>query len=223
MIVRLVGRARRTVGYLRTAPFDLATSEGRSQERYRLIAVSGAAAFVSKVVAAAAGIASVPMVVHHVGKDQFGLWMVVSSLVVWMQLADFGIANGLSNALAEAHGRDDREAASGYLSSALAATSVIAMLCLPLLAAAYIGLPLSRILKIEDAALSALAADALLLVGLAFVINIPLSLVGRVFTAYQRSYDGIHVLDSGPQWSRSEDVDPVQPVGGVEPSTAYEA
>ena len=187
-LVDFVGRARRAVGYLRAAPFDLVTSEGRSQERYRLIAVSGAAAITAKVAAAAAGIALVPMVVHHVGKDQFGLWMVVSSLVVWMQLADFGIANGLSNALAEAHGRDDRVSAGNYLSSALAATLALVLLCLPLLAAAYTGLQWDRILKIDDAVLAELATDALLLVGLAFVINIPLSLVSRVLVAYQRGY-----------------------------------
>ncbi|MDE2417524.1 MAG: MATE family efflux transporter [Burkholderiales bacterium] len=167
---------------------SLADKIRRSRERYRLIAFSGVAAIFSRVVSAIVGLASVPMVVHHVGKEQFGLWMLVSSLVVWMQLADFGIANGLTNALTEAHGRDDSKAASGYMSSAFAMTFLIALGCMPIIAILYIAAPWGSILNISDPALVVLASDALLVVGLAFVINIPLSLAGRAYIAYQRSF-----------------------------------
>jgi len=116
------------------------------------------------------------------------LWMAVSSLVVWMQLADFGISNGLSNALAEAYGRDDPEAAGSYLSSAFVATLLIAFLCLPLLVAAYIAVPWGAVLNIADPTLQGQAHNALFVVGLAFIVNIPLSLAGRAYVAYQRGY-----------------------------------
>jgi O-antigen/teichoic acid export membrane protein len=188
VVAHLWRRAKQSLGYLKSPPFDTSSGEGRSQERYRLIALSGATAIAARVIAAATGMASVPMVLDHIGKEQFGLWMVVSSLVVWMQVADFGIANGLSNALAEAHGRQDRAAAEGYLSSALAATMAVALLCLPLLWAGHAWVPWDRVLNITDPALGDIAADAFLVLGLGFVVNIPAALIVRVFSAYQRGY-----------------------------------
>jgi O-antigen/teichoic acid export membrane protein len=166
----------------------LSQEQQRSYERYRRIAWSGLTGIASKMVSVLVGIATVPLVVNYVGKEQFGLWMVVSSLVVWMQLADFGIANGLFNALAEANGKKDDRAASGYLSTAVAATCALGLLCLPLVWLAYQYLPWGRLLNITDSALADLAADAMLVVGLVFVINIPISLSMRVYLAYQRAY-----------------------------------
>ena len=185
---KLLVKVRRSFGILSKSTTGVPEPERRSRERYRLIALSGAASIAAKIVTALVGLASVPMIVHYVGKDQFGLWMVVSSLVVWMQLADFGITNGLTNALSEAYGRDDPEAASSYLSAALALTLLIALICLLPLFAAYLWVPWARVLKLAQVDLAAMANNAFLLVGLAFVINIPVSLVTRVYGAYQRSY-----------------------------------
>lgn len=185
---KLLDITQRAVNILRRSPHGLPETARRSRARYRLIAFSGATAIATKVVTALVGLASVPMIVHYVGKEQFGLWMVVSSLVVWMQLADFGISSGLTNALAEAHGRDDPAAASAYLSSAFAATVLIALTCLLPLWAVYLWVPWGKILNLTQPDLVAMADDAFLLVGLAFVISIPVSLVTRVYMAYQRSY-----------------------------------
>lgn len=184
----MISRVARTIRKMRKLPVNLPEGERQSLERYRFIAFSGGASLVARLVSAFVGLASVPMVVHHVGKDQFGLWMVVSSLVVWMQLADFGITNGLSNALTEAHGRDDVDAASNYLSSSLVATMLIAAIGLPLLSVGYIYVPWGEFLGISSPALLQLAGDAFLVVGLAFIANIPASLAGRAFIAYQRGY-----------------------------------
>jgi O-antigen/teichoic acid export membrane protein len=128
------------------------------------------------------------MAVGYVGKDLFGLWMVVSSLVVWMQLAEFGVANGLSNAMSEAHGRDDVAAASASLSSALAATTAIAVGLVPILWCAALGVDWVGLLKLQRPEWSGTASQAFLVVGCAFAVNIPASLAARVYVAYQRSY-----------------------------------
>lgn len=183
-----LSRVRRILGYLSAPPFDLTTPEGNSQERYRLIVVSGVASTIAKAITALVGIVSLPMVLNYIGKDLFGLWVIVTSIVVWMQLFDVGIANGLSNALAEANGRNDGAAASSYLSSALVASTVVAIGSLPLFAVACFQIPWNQLLNFDDTGLSELTSQALLLAGFAFIMNIPLSLVGRVFIAYQRGY-----------------------------------
>jgi len=137
---------------------------------------------------ALANLAMVPLTIHYIGKEKFGLWMVVSSLVIWMQLADLGVGNGLTNALAEAHGRDDQKAASGYISAALVASSAVAIISIVPVVLLSLWLPWNIILNLTNAELALLAAKCFLVTGIIFVLNIPLSLAGRALIAYQRGY-----------------------------------
>ena len=168
--------------------FDTSTEQGRSKERYRLIALSGIVGLAAKLVTAVLGLVSVPLTIHYLGKEQFGLWMVINSLVVWMQLADFGIGNGLINALAEANGRNDRKAACGYVSSALAASSAVTFLGFIPVYLFSIGLPWNIILNLPKGELASIAGQCFFVSGLVFIVNIPLSVAGRVFIAYQNGY-----------------------------------
>jgi O-antigen/teichoic acid export membrane protein len=173
---------------LRLQPFDASTDYGRSKERYRLIALSGASNLGAKMVASLLGLVTVPLTLNYLGKQQFGLWMVVSSLVVWMQLADFGVSNGLANALAEAHGQDNRMAAKGYVSTALGFSLAIAAICiLPMLFAAW-NIPWGRVLNLREPGMEKIAALSFFVAGGLFIINIPLSIISRIYTAYQLGY-----------------------------------
>lgn len=184
----LSSRIRTYSEVLRFTPFDASNEFGRSKERYRLIAISGISGVAAKLFAALTNLLSVPLAIHYLGKEQFGLWMVVSSLVAWMQLADFGIANGLTNALAEAHGRDDQGAASGYVSASVAATMVLAALCLAPVFLLASWLPWEVIMSLPKGELAPLAGRCFLVAGVVFVVNIPLSVASRVLIAYQRGY-----------------------------------
>jgi O-antigen/teichoic acid export membrane protein len=168
--------------------FDTSTEHGRSKERYRLIALSGIMGLVAKLVTAVLGLVSVPLTIHYLGKEQFGLWMVINSLVVWMQLADFGIGNGLINALAEANGRNDRKAACGYVSSTLAASSAVTVLGFIPVYLFSIWLPWDIILNLPKGELASIASQCFFVSGLVFVVNVPLSVASRVFIAYQNGY-----------------------------------
>jgi O-antigen/teichoic acid export membrane protein len=74
------------------------------------------------------GIASVPLTVHYLGPERYGVWLTISSLLVWVALTDFGLAgNALVNVLSEAVGNDDRESARHYAASAFWALVTIAL------------------------------------------------------------------------------------------------
>ena len=60
-----------------------------------------------------------PLTVHYLGAERYGVWLTISSLLTWMSMTDFGLAgNALVNVLAEASGREDREGAQHYAASA---------------------------------------------------------------------------------------------------------
>ncbi len=89
---------------------DAASSTGtQGLQRYRRAAFSGAAALFS---------AAMPLVLHYLGAERFGLWITLTSLVTLAGLrADLGIGSGLINTLSTAHGTNDRTVAQIYVSS----------------------------------------------------------------------------------------------------------
>jgi Na+-driven multidrug efflux pump len=74
------------------------------------------------------GFVSVPLTVGYLGAERYGVWLTISSLLIWVALTDFGLAgNALVNVLSEALGNDDREAARHYVASAFWALVTIAL------------------------------------------------------------------------------------------------
>ena len=47
----------------------------------------------------------VPMYLHYLGKEQYGLWLVVLSMVSYLGLSNLGIAQVVSNLVASANAK----------------------------------------------------------------------------------------------------------------------
>ena len=59
----------------------------------------------------------VPLTVSYVNKEQYGIWLTISSIVAWFNFFDAGLGNGLRNRLAESMAKDDLENARIYVST----------------------------------------------------------------------------------------------------------
>jgi O-antigen/teichoic acid export membrane protein len=172
----------------RVRPFDTSTPEGRSLERYRRIVLSTAASVAGTAVMALVGLATVPIAVGYLGKEQYGLWAAVSSLVPWVALFDLGLVAGMVIAVSEAHGRDDREAARAYFSTGLFALAGMALLLAVALAVAVPLVPWGRLLEVPASIPPGTArAGVGVALGLA-VLTLPLGLVPQVYAGYQKAY-----------------------------------
>ena len=86
---------------------------------------------------------AVPLTLHYLGTERYGMWMTISSIVAMMGFADLGMGLGLMNAISEAHGQEDRLAAERYVSSGFFMLSAVALLILVGFAAAYPVYPLA--------------------------------------------------------------------------------
>ena len=177
---------------------DTLSAEGRSKERYRLIALSGSSSLIAKLITSSIGLVSAPITINYLGKEQFGLWMVISSLVLWIQLSDFGIVNGLANALSEAYGKDDKVSACGYISSAFIVTCFISLICILILLITNQWIPWEKLLNVRDPYLSSMASDCFFVAGMAFIINLPISIINRIYVSNQLGYitNGINIISS---------------------------
>jgi O-antigen/teichoic acid export membrane protein len=186
MISDIPNHFRTILTLIRLRPFDTATPQGRSNERHRLILLSSLTSASSKLIAAGTTLISVPLTVHYLGIERYGMWMTMSSFLVMLSFADFGIGNGLINAVSSAHGRDDRQEMRRYVSSGYLALAIVAVAISLLFAAAYHYVPWFEIFNVKSDLARREAGPALAVV-IAYVAFAPLAgIVYRVQMGMQR-------------------------------------
>jgi O-antigen/teichoic acid export membrane protein len=180
--------ARQFVGLLRLYPFDTSTPEGRSRERHRRVVLSASAAATAKFVSVATALISVPLTLHYLGPERYGMWMTMSSLIVMFAFADLGMGHGILNVVADASGREDRNAIREAASSGFFVLTIIAATILVLFAAAYPFVSWFEIFNVKSEAARLEAGPALAGAVLCFALGIPLGVVQRVQTGLQEGY-----------------------------------
>lgn len=187
-IDRALERLRALRHVARLQPFDTATEEGRARERHRRAFWITVTSFLARGSGTASSLIAVPLTMSYLGKEQYGLWMALSSLLTWMALVDFGVARGLQNYLAEAYGNDDEESAAKYMSTAFFALLGIALLIGAMLAPGLYLVPWERLLKVTEPALAAELRPTLAAVLVVFLARFPLNVVPQAYAAYQRTH-----------------------------------
>jgi O-antigen/teichoic acid export membrane protein len=173
---------------LRREPFDFSSAEGRSKERYRRVALTTLASGAAKVISILTMLISVPLTLKYLGTERYGLWMAINSVVLMLAFADLGMGNGLMNAIARAHGKDDRQAAQNYVSSAFFLLSLMSVLVLGAFALAYSFIPWTAVFNIKSSLAVREVGPAVAILVCCFALNMPLGIVQRIQMGYQEGY-----------------------------------
>ena len=105
----------------------LARGRDTEQDRDRRALHTGAVGLAVQVLTHAIRMVVIPLSIAMLGVEQYGLFLVVGSLVAWGGVTDLGLAPGLINVVATAHGRGDREGVRRAISTAFAAYGVLAV------------------------------------------------------------------------------------------------
>lgn len=140
---------------------------------------------VGKVVSILSAVLTVPITLHYLGDDRYGVWMSASSILAFFAFADLGLGNGLQNALSRAAACDDRESAARDLSCTFYTLFAVAacLLVVSLTIASQVNWA-----GVLNASTSLGKAEAWPTLATALVITclgIPLSLGLRIQFAYQ--------------------------------------
>ena len=163
-------------------------SEDRGRERYRKAGITASAALIQKVLTIGISLASVPLTAHYLGPERYGVWLTISSVLIWISMTDFGLAgNALINVLSEANGKDDRLEAQRYASSAIWALTAIAGIFAGALLASFRFIPWTSIFKVTTVSGHELATACAFALGL-FILSLPLSVQYSIYTAYQDGF-----------------------------------
>jgi O-antigen/teichoic acid export membrane protein len=182
------GLMRRAKDRLRPRELGALAPEGRASERYRRVGLTAVTSMAARAVGILAALVAVPLTVHYLGAEQYGLWITITSVTAFLGFADLGLSNGLMNAVSEADGKGDRDAAREYVSSAVAMLLLLSLALAVVFVFVYPLVPWPRVFNVASAPAADVAGRALaVFVGITLV-SLPLGVVPRIQLGYQEGF-----------------------------------
>ncbi len=179
---------RELASSVRLRPFDTSTPRGRSKERHRRVLLTGGSALLAKVIAVATSLVTIPLTLSYLGSERFGLWMTISSFVTILGFADFGIGNGVLNAVSDANGKEDPAAIRNAVSSALALLTGVAVLIFAVFFCLWSSTDWGHFFNVTSALARSEAGPAIAIFIGCFALNIPADVVQRLQLGLQEGF-----------------------------------
>lgn len=132
---------------------------------------------------------SIPVTLKYLGVQRFSVWMTVTSLNALLTFADFGLGNGLMNAVARCHADDDRAGLRAYVATAILALGTLAAFSIVAILATASVIPWESLLAVDPGQLSAAElAQVMTVFVICMAIGIPVTIVQKVQLALQLGY-----------------------------------
>src|ERR1700722_8456870 len=128
--------------------------------------------------------ALVPMTLHYLDKEKYGIWLTMASIVGWFSFFDIGIGNGLRNKLSEALAKGDTRLAKVYVSTSYACVAAIFLTLMVLFWVVNPHLHWSAMLGLSPN-LAGILQRTMLVVFSFFCIQFILNLIGNILFAHQ--------------------------------------
>ena len=148
------------------------------------------ASFLIKGLSILIGFYLVPLTIGYVQKEQYGVWLTLSSVVGWFAFFDIGLGNGLRNKLSEAMANEKWEKAKIYVSTTYVILGGIFAGILALFFLAEQWLDWQTILNTKSIEIKELRLVVIATFSF-FCINFLLRLIDTIFYAYQKpAYKG---------------------------------
>ena len=164
-------------------------TDNRGKERYRRATITASTAIISQALAVLIAFISVPLTVHYLGAERYGIWLTISSLITWMAMTDFGIGGqALVNAIAGADGKDNRLLAREYAAAAFWSLFLISTVLGVAFLAGFNHVPWKAVFRVSNAVNSAELNQACGLTLAFFVLSFPLNMLNSVYSAYQDGF-----------------------------------
>lgn len=189
---RIAGLTR----YLRFSPFDVATAEGRTAERYRRAALSVVANAASKGMAMLTLLATVALTLPYLGPERFGILMTVIGFAVALSILDLGIGNALINETVRVAAEGETVSLRCAISDGLAVMACVGAVAALLLVPAAALLPSAALFRNVAPTLHDEIRQSLLLFAVLFALGIPLQGLHRIVTGLQQAYVA-HAVSAG--------------------------
>lgn len=128
---------------------------------------------------------TVPLAIHYLGTESFGIWTTISTGLAMLLVLDLGVANSLTNFLSEAYAKSDTAHAQRFATSALAVMTCIAA---GIALIAWFGwgyVPWLHVFRISSPAVAATVSKSSAAALVVFLVGLPASLAQKILGSYQ--------------------------------------
>ena len=144
---------------------------------------------VGRVISMGFSFAIVGMLARYFSGVEFGLYAVLTSVMILQNNLDFGLGNGLRDKLATLAGNQSLDStARHYFLTTLYVLSLLAFVLVGALGLSTLFLPWQQVFNLTDTSLATAGKWGLPLIASLIVMNVPLSLSTAGFLAYQLAY-----------------------------------
>lgn len=132
------------------------------------------------------GLLLVPVSLEILGQEQYGVWLTIASLMMWLDFFDVGIGNGLRNKLGIAIANQENALARKYVSTTYASVFFISIFIFLLAVLLSGSVSWGRLLNTTAASPNELSFLFLFLIGF-FSLKLLLRLITSILFAFQMS------------------------------------
>lgn len=140
--------------------------------------------FAAKGIDALVYLLLVPVTLGYLNPYEYGIWLTLNSLLMWINSFDIGLGNGLRNKLAEAVAKDDKELARAYVSTTFFMLILIVLGIFAISSAVFPFVDCYSILN-TDATKVGQLNEIVYVSFLLFCLNFVFNFVGHVYMALQ--------------------------------------
>jgi O-antigen/teichoic acid export membrane protein len=154
---------------------------------------STASNYVGQIIIIGTGLVLTPFILHRLGQSDYGLWLLVGSVIAYGNLFDFGITGALTKYVAEYQARGDLQELKRVIATAL---SMYTLLGLVVVALAFMVAPLfPRLFNLVPEE-SETAVQLVRLMGVGMGLTIPSGTTYAVLRGLQR-FGSINLITAG--------------------------
>ena len=126
----------------------------------------------------------VPLTLSYLTQYEYGVWLTISSILVWLDFFDIGLGNGLRNKLTECIALGDWNKGRSYVSTTYFVLSVIGVFVVLVFYLASHFINWDVVLNTIDHPIDRLN-EIVFIVFILCVVNFVLKIIGTIFTANQ--------------------------------------
>lgn len=158
-----------------------------SHERTRLAQKNILLSFIIKGLSIALNLVFVPLTINYIDAERYGIWLTLSSIILWFNFFDLGLGNGLRNKLVEAIVKKDVAEERKLISTTYASLLIIAFVITGLYLCVMPFINWDEILNVSSAYRGELKALALIIV-IMFSLQFVLQLINTINLAHQKVF-----------------------------------
>ena len=156
-----------------------------------------ASALLFRIASGLGPLVTVPLGLHQLGKESYGIWMIAAGLTAFFAFADLGLGNAVMSRLSALQVSDGaRLEIRSILSSAYAALTAVTALAAIVAITLWATVPLPRVLGTDS--MSPDDRLVVLVCVLVFLLNVPASLIVRVLFGMQMAGTSYLWQTAGP-------------------------